>query len=80
MSDDEPTRTGGKLQPPQSTDKELSHIMDKPVWDNTALDALVQAHIGRELRSLFDEIVHEPVPDRFLQLLQTLEAKKGDSA
>ena len=45
-----------------------------------SLDPVIQAHIGRELRALFDEIADEPVPDRFLQLLQSLEAKKRDPA
>lgn len=29
--------------------------------------------IGRELRGMFDEIVAQPVPDRFLELLNRLE-------
>lgn len=33
----------------------------------------LQAHIGRHLRALFDEVAQEPVPDRFLQLLKDLE-------
>lgn len=48
--------------------------------DGISLDPVIQAHIGRELRALFDEIADEPVPDRFLQLLQSLEAKKQDKA
>lgn len=44
------------------------------------MDGSVQGHIGRELRSLFDEIVHQPIPDRFTALLQALESKKGDKA
>jgi hypothetical protein len=48
--------------------------------DEISLDPVIQAHIGRELRALFDEIADEPVPDRFLQLLQSLEAKKQDKA
>lgn len=48
------------------------------VPDGISLDPVIQAHIGRELRALFDEIADEPVPDRFLALLQSLEAKKQD--
>jgi Anti-sigma factor NepR len=33
----------------------------------------LQAHIGRHLRALFDEVAREPIPDRFLQLLKDLE-------
>lgn len=38
-----------------------------------ALDPLVQSHIGRRLRSMFDEVASQPVPDRFLNLLDQLE-------
>lgn len=44
--------------------------------DGISLDPVIQAHIGRELRALFDEIADEPVPDRFLVLLQSFEARK----
>ena len=36
----------------------------------------LQAHIGRELRAAYQRIVEEPVPDRFLALLESL-AKGG---
>jgi hypothetical protein len=40
-------------------------------------DAEVRERIGRELRSLFDDVVAEPVPERFLWLLKELERKSG---
>ena len=40
-----------------------------------ALDQTLQAHIGRQLRAMYDEVIQEPVPDRFLQLLEGLESK-----
>ncbi|MDR3494986.1 MAG: NepR family anti-sigma factor [Ancalomicrobiaceae bacterium] len=33
-----------------------------------------QAHIGRQLRQLYDRMVSEPVPDRFKALLDQLES------
>jgi hypothetical protein len=33
----------------------------------------LQAHIGRQLRSLYDEVLKEPVPDRLRDLLQKLD-------
>jgi hypothetical protein len=41
------------------------------------LSPSLQGHIGRQLRAMFDGIAHEPVPDRFLQLLKDLE-QSGD--
>lgn len=39
--------------------------------------AQLSEHIGRELRSLFDGVVAEPVPDRFRELLEALEKKQS---
>jgi len=39
----------------------------------TAPTGLIGEHIGRELRGLYDEVVAQPVPDRFLELLNKLE-------
>ena len=40
-----------------------------------ALD--IQSQIGRQLQAVYDEVLHEPVPDRFLKLLRDLDRKKG---
>ena len=37
----------------------------------------LQAHIGRHLRAVYDEVAREPIPDRLLQLLKDLE-RSGD--
>lgn len=39
------------------------------------LEADLQAHIGRQLRAVYEEVVNEAVPDRFLRLLDELERK-----
>jgi hypothetical protein len=39
-----------------------------------ALDADIQRHIGRHLRAMFETVAAEPVPDRFVALLEQLEA------
>jgi hypothetical protein len=36
-----------------------------------------QRAIGRELRRIYDEVVQEPVPDDFLELLKKIDATKG---
>jgi hypothetical protein len=40
-----------------------------------ALEPDVQAHLGRQLRAVYDEMASQPVPDRFIQLLDALEKK-----
>ena len=33
----------------------------------------LQAHIGRHVRAMFDEVAQEPVPDHLLRLLKDLD-------
>ena len=44
----------------------------------TELDSAAQALIGHHLRTLYGEIVREPVPDQFLKLLQDLERREQE--
>jgi hypothetical protein len=37
----------------------------------------VQAHIGRHIREMFDEVAQEPIPDHLLRLLKDLD-RSGD--
>lgn len=44
------------------------------------IDPRIQREIGKHLRAHYDDLVNEPVPDKFMQLLQQLERsveKKG---
>jgi hypothetical protein len=41
--------------------------------ENGDLDPRIQCEIGRQLRAIYDDVISEPVPDRFLELLQQLE-------
>jgi hypothetical protein len=38
------------------------------------LEPLLQAHIGKQLRTMYDAMTREPVPERFKLLLDQLEA------
>lgn len=40
----------------------------------------VQSHIGRQLRAIYDGVVAQPVPDRFLELLNELERRSAGTA
>lgn len=40
------------------------------------LDTDVQAHIGRQLRAGYVDILNQPVPDRFLELLAELDRRE----
>jgi hypothetical protein len=41
------------------------------------LEADLQAHIGRQLRAVYEEVVNEAVPEQLLKLLEELERKKA---
>jgi hypothetical protein len=40
------------------------------------LDRSLQAQLGRQLRAIFEDIEEEPVPERFVRLLEALEARE----
>ena len=33
----------------------------------------IQVEIGKHLRAVYDDVINEPVPDKFMELLQKLE-------
>lgn len=37
----------------------------------------IEEHIGRQLKSLYNDVLTQPIPDRFLDLLHTLDAPAG---
>jgi hypothetical protein len=40
---------------------------------DTGLSLTLQAHIGRHVRAVFDEVAREPIPEHLLRLLKDLE-------
>ncbi len=48
-----------------------------PPTGDVALEPELQAFIGRQLQATYDEVLNEPVPDRFLELLRQLEGDKA---
>lgn len=41
------------------------------------MSPVLQAHIGRQVRAMFDEVADEPIPDHLLRLLKDLD-KSGE--
>ena len=48
--------------------------------DARQVDAMSRSSIESRLKSMYDEVASEPVPDRFLQLLDKLERSEGGEA
>lgn len=42
------------------------------------LDDLSSSQIGKRLKSMYDEVAQEPVPDKFMDLLASLERAEKD--
>jgi hypothetical protein len=62
-----PRREGGTLD----VKKEL------PDKEKTIAARARQRAIGRELRRMYDDVVQEPVPEDFLELLRKIDANKS---
>ncbi|HEX8666110.1 MAG TPA: NepR family anti-sigma factor [Beijerinckiaceae bacterium] len=61
-------RGGAKVIPESSLSDELE----------PGLDRAIQERIGDHLRAMYDDLVQQPVPDRFVELLSRLE-KRNDA-
>jgi hypothetical protein len=76
------TKTKDRRKMPSVSDK-LDHGAPPTVGGHEAIDAgsglspNLQAHIGRHVRAVFDEVAREPVPEHLLRLLKDLE-RSGD--
>ena len=70
--DSEKKGQASDMDPPQTA----ATILRPTEPTGAVLGADLQAHIGRQLRAVYDEVVSEAVPDRFLKLLEELERKQ----
>ena len=50
---------------------------DKTHRKRPPINESMQHVIGSQLKAAYDEVVKQPVPDRFLELLSVLEGKQG---
>ena len=44
-----------------------------PLDSSGQLDLRVQTEIGKRLRAIYDDVINEPVPNKFMELLEKLE-------
>ncbi len=51
-----------------------------PSPSDPTLDRPTQGRIGDQLRAMYDDLLNQPVPDRFADLLARLESKDADPA
>ncbi|MDP2357743.1 MAG: NepR family anti-sigma factor [Beijerinckiaceae bacterium] len=46
------------------------------VEEDTQIDEHIQRRIGAKLRSYYDELLNEPIPGKFIELLVKLDEKE----
>ena len=55
-----------------------AHVAEPHASSNPGLDRNIQARIGDNLRAMYDELLQQPVPNRFKELLGQLETPRDD--
>lgn len=68
---------GGVLSMIDSSDSSRRKSADKPGEAGLEEARLRQQAIGVKLRHMFDEVVNEPVPDEFLEILKRADSKSS---
>jgi hypothetical protein len=58
-------------------DQDASRKMRQSRQGSAGMDAELQAHIGRHLKAAYEDILNQPVPDRFNQLLEALDRREA---
>jgi hypothetical protein len=53
--------------------------LSEKLTSDPKLDRGIQSRIGDQLRAMYDELMHQPVPDRFRDLLSKLEQDRGET-
>lgn len=65
----------GILGPDEPGSRTSGDDVDPVGGEQPALDRNVQGRIGSHLRAMYDELMQQPIPDRFVDLLAELERK-----
>jgi len=76
MSENKPHLGHGKNDRKREGTMEPARPSDLYNAPRGMLDRSLQAQLGRQLRAIFSDVAQEPVPDRFVKLLEALEARE----
>jgi hypothetical protein len=71
--DDRKAPVSGEPAPSRPRDAESIDGME-----TAFLEPHIQEQLGRVLRSFCDDLIHQPIPDKFVVLLAQLEAKQRE--
>jgi hypothetical protein len=76
MSENKPDLGDGKNDRQREGNMEPARPSDLYNVPRGMLDRSLQAQLGRQLRAIFSDVAQEPVPERFVKLLEALEARE----
>lgn len=48
-------------------------VLNDKSWDNLGLERTIQTRIGDQLRAMYDDLMEQPVPNRFTEFLARLD-------
>ncbi len=71
--EDVPGRKTGPADAKASRDRNVAPSQARNGDARMQLDPTAQAHIGKQLKAIYDGVVNQPVPDRFLELLKQID-------
>ena len=73
MSKNTSNELGGKATAADDWERDTNTFAAKP---QPQLDQAIQKHLGRKLQATYNDLVNQPVPDKFRQLLDELERQE----
>jgi hypothetical protein len=76
MKENKPYLAHSKGNWERETGMEPSRPSDRYSAPRGMLDRSLQAQLGRQLRAIFSDVEQEPIPDRFIKLLEALESRE----
>ena len=63
----------GQAMPPNATPVEVREAVQGLEDGSAPTGPHVKAYIERQLKSVYDDVLNQPIPDRFLELLNALD-------
>jgi len=60
--------------------KVRTEMQGNPSGRGTSVDTQIQAEIGKHLRAIYEDVINEPVPAKFMELLEKLEQSTPDKS
>jgi hypothetical protein len=54
-------------------DKSMRTEASEDISSRAQLEPRIQTEIGKHLRAIYDDVINEPVPSKFMELLEQLE-------